>query len=195
MPSCRPAPAQGLLAAPQPTHKRGRPHNGLECQLQWHMASPLAASLAEAKMPSVCTGQFVSGGNQVPHHRAIKRPQVPSSGDTVTVTEAGMASALVPPNACCLRPAATGCALLQLAARARLLTGGSGVRPNAVLGCWCGASVAALPGYRQTQCLHQLALISLIAGPAPRRGVSEMSKHTLVTCTTAASGGVCTAQA
>ena len=53
----------------------------------------------------------------------------------------------------------TGCALLQFATQAKLLTGGSGVRLSMVLGRWC-ASVAALTAFWQLQqrtsaCPHQ----------------------------------------
>ena len=92
-------PAQGPAAAPQPPNRRNWPRHGLECPLQLHMASPLAASSAEAKMPSVCLGQFVSGGTRSPRLVSLSVRKFHQAVISA-VTAAGKPSAPVPPNAC-----------------------------------------------------------------------------------------------
>ena len=92
-------PAQGPAAAPQPPNRRNWPRHGLECPLQLHTASPLAASSAEAKMPSVCLGQFVSGGTRSPRLVSLSVRKFHQAVISA-VTAAGKPSAPVPPNAC-----------------------------------------------------------------------------------------------
>ena len=92
--------AQGPGAAPQPPNRRNWPPHGLECPLQSHIASPLAASVAEAKMQvvaggSVCWGQFVSGWTRSPILEPLSVRKFPQA-----VTEAGMPSIQVPAKAC-----------------------------------------------------------------------------------------------
>ena len=54
--------AQGPAAAPQAPNRRHWPRHGLECPLQSHMASPPAASTAEARMPVFAGGSLPAGG-------------------------------------------------------------------------------------------------------------------------------------
>ena len=104
LPSCRPAAAQGPVAALQPPNRRDWPQHGLEMPIadahvkatQW---PPLAASLAEAMMPSVCVLQYVSGGTRSP---IIVPTSVRKFHQAVTQSWHGHAgtSALVHPKAC-----------------------------------------------------------------------------------------------
>ena len=73
-------PAQGPVAAPQPPNSRDWPRHGLQCPCRSHMASPLAASVAEAKL-QVFAGAVCQRGDQVPHFPPNKDPLGPPGGD------------------------------------------------------------------------------------------------------------------
>ena len=92
-------PAQGRVATPRPIGRRKWNRHGLEahCSRTWqaHWLRMWLKRRCKCLLGAVC-----QRGDQVPHFMVIKRRHVLPSGATVTVTTAGMPSALVPPNAC-----------------------------------------------------------------------------------------------
>ena len=161
MPSCRPAACSGVsCCAAAPKQSRLAPHE-LECPLQSNMASHRLRAWLKPRCHSDCLGQFASGGNQGPHHRAISGRKFHQA-----VTKAGMPSALVPQKAC-LRACGD-----WIRAPAACCTGSAADRRVLRAPTCLVAGVLELQRSQRSgrPATTPACLVSLSAGPTSRRG-------------------------